>query len=142
MLSQRTVGFLEGLANASNVVYTEGGLLFTFKFAYKQAGSCLSKPLQETLLAKSAAHSELTSHEMDELARFIQGSLGNYSEEVPSRDAREAAVALIEQLKEDLRFDLIGLAVADGGHDMTATLEMANKSTNNYYWLELWWSVD
>ena len=37
MLSDRTLGFLEGLAAASSTVYQEGGLLFTFKFAHQQA---------------------------------------------------------------------------------------------------------
>ncbi|MBW5413533.1 hypothetical protein [Pseudomonas sp. MAG002Y] len=52
---------------------------------------------------------------IEELGRFFQGSLGEYTKEKPSRNALAVANALIEHLQQ---------------------------AKNNLYCLELWWSVD
>lgn len=48
----------------------------------------------------------------------------------------------MDNLKEDLHYDLVELIIEDGNYDMTATFEMASKSRNDYSRLELFWSVD
>lgn len=142
MLSERTLGFLEGLASASNAVYTEGGLQFTFTLAYRQARACSSPPLRAALLPSGPGRLALSDHDMRELGRFFQGALGNYTRDAPHRDALDLARSLIDRLRGDLHFDLALLAVEEGGYDMTAKLEMVHRGSNSLYRLELWWSVD
>lgn len=49
-----------------------------------------------------------------------------------SGNAILTASTLIDYLKEDQQHDLIGLVVEDGSYDMTATFEMANRTSNDY----------
>nr|WP_312230751.1 hypothetical protein [Pseudomonas sp.] len=142
MLSNRTLGFLEGLANASSAVYTEGGLQFTFKFGYQQAHSCSISLLRESLVTTDRQCLELTEKDTQELGRFFQGSLGQYTKEKPSQDAQEIARSLIERLHQDLQFDSASLVVKDDNYGMTVQLEMVQRSNNSLYSLEIWWSVD
>ncbi|WP_397452970.1 hypothetical protein [Pseudomonas sp. NA-150] len=143
MLSQRTVAFLETFAQASNLVYPEGGFLFRYEFAYSQAHNQLSGDLLSALQHDEVTeYAEVSVGELNDMARFFQGALGNYTKDAPSGNAVRTARTLIDYLKEDLQNDLVGLVVEDGSGDMTVSLEMANKATNNYSWLELFWSVD
>ncbi|MGV8916526.1 MAG: hypothetical protein ACOH2R_01780 [Pseudomonas sp.] len=143
MLSQRTVAFLETFAQASNLVYPEGGFLYRYEFAYCQAHNQLSGDLLSALEREdSAEYADISAGELNDMARFFQGALGNHTKDAPSGNAIRTARTLIDYLKEDLQNDLVGLVVEDGSVDMTVSLEMASKSTNNYSWLELFWSVD
>ena len=142
MLSNRTLGFLEGLANASSAVYTEGGLQFSFKFSYQLAHSCSIPSLRESLVTADRQCLELIGADIQELGRFFQGSLGQYTKEIPSQDAQEIARSLVERLHNDLQFDSACLVVEDDKYGMTAQLEMVEWSNNNLYSLEIWWSVD
>lgn len=143
MLSDRTLGFLEGLASASGAIYTEGGLQFTFKLAFQQAHASSSQPLQAALLPSNRRNTlEPSDHDIRELGRFFQGSLGHYTQDEPNQDAQNLARSLIQRLHGDLHFDLAVLVVEDGSYDMAAKIEMAHRESNNLYCLELWWSVD
>ncbi|MDI9727248.1 hypothetical protein [Stutzerimonas stutzeri] len=142
MLSKRTLGFLEGLANASSAVYTEGGLLFTFKFGYQQAHNCSITSLRESLVTTDRQFLELTEKDIQDLGRFFQGSLGQYTKETPSQDAQEIARSLVERLHHDLQFDSASLVVEDENYGMTVQLEMVQRLNNSLYSLEIWWSVD
>lgn len=142
MLSDRTLGFLEGLASASSAVYTEGGLQFTFKLAYQQAHASSSQSLKAALLPSNRGNLELSDHDVRELGRFFQGSLGHYTQDAPHQDAQDVARSLIDRLSGDLHFDLAALVVEDGSYDMSAKLEMVHRGSNNLYCLDLWWSVD
>ncbi|WP_286788456.1 MULTISPECIES: hypothetical protein [unclassified Pseudomonas] len=135
MLSDRTLGFLEGLAAASNTVYQEGGLLFTFKFAHQQAHRGLDESSSVRCLG-------LSDEAIEELARFFQGSLGQYTKGKPSRNALAVANALIEHLQHDLQFQFAALQVEDEDYGMRVQIEMIQQAKNNLYCLELWWSVD
>ena len=143
MLSQRTVAFLETFAQASNLIYPDGGFLFRYQFDYNQAHGHLSGDLLHALRNDDATqYADVSARDLNELARFFQGALGNHTHDVASGNAIRTAKALIDYLKEDLSNDLIGLAVDEGSDDMTASFEMASKATNNYSWLELYWSVE
>jgi hypothetical protein len=142
MLSDRTLGFLEGLAEASNAVYQEGGLLFTFKFAYQQAHVHLNSSSGTTSFISSASNFGLTNRDIENLGRFFQGSLGDYTKEEPSRDALAIAHSLVERLHHDLKFESAALQVHEEGYGMNAQLELFHNANNNFYLLELWWSVD
>lgn len=142
MLSDRTLGFLEGLAEASNAVYQEGGLLFDFKFAYKQAHTRLNPSPEEASFNSSTRCFGLTSKAIDELGCFFQGSLGDYTKEEPSRDALAIAHSLVERLHHDLKFRSAALQVEGEEYGMNAQLEMVQDANDNLYLLELWWSVD
>jgi hypothetical protein len=142
MLSNRTLGFLEGLANASSAIYTEGGLQFTFKFGYQQAHSCSNLSLRESLVPANRQCLKLTEKDIQELGRFFQGSFGQYTKETPSQDAQEVARSLVERLHHDLQFDSVSLMVGDDNYGMTAQLEMVQRSNNSLYSLDIWWSVD
>jgi hypothetical protein len=142
MLSDRTLGFLEGLADASSSAYQEGGLLFTFKFAYQQAHKRLRPSSEDASHIPSASDLGLTDRAIEELARFFQGSLGYHTKENPSRDALAIANSLIERLQHDLQFQSAVLQVEDEDYGMKAQLEMTQQAKNNLYCLELWWSVD
>ena len=72
MLSNRTLGFLEGLANASSAVYTEGGLQFTFKFSYQLAHSCSIPSLRESLVTADRQCLELIGADIQELGRWLE----------------------------------------------------------------------
>lgn len=142
MLSSRTLGFLEGLAKASSAVYTEGGLLFTFKVCYQQAHSCSISSLRNSLVTADQQCLDFTEQDIQELGRFFQGSLGQYTKETPSQDAQEIARSLVERLRHDIKFDSASLVVADNDYGMTVQLEMVQRPNNSLYSLEIWWSVD
>lgn len=142
MLSNRTLGFLEGLASASSAIYTEGGLRFTFKLDYQQAHSRSTLSLRESLAPADRQCLMLTEKDIQELGRFFQGALGQYTKETPSQDAQEIARSLIERLHHDLQFDSASLVVEDDSYGMTTQLEMAQHPNNSLYSLEICWSVD
>jgi len=85
---------------------------------------------------------ELTEKDIQDLGRFFQGSLGQYTKETPSQDAQEIARSLVERLHHDLQFDLASLVVEDENYGMTVQLEMVQRLNNSLYSLEIWWSVD
>lgn len=87
-------------------------------------------------------YSNVSGRPINDLARFFQGALGDYTKDTATGDAMLAASTLINYLKEDLQNDLVELVVEDGTYDMTATFEMASRTNNDYSWLELFWSVD
>ncbi|ENA28051.1 MULTISPECIES: hypothetical protein [Pseudomonas] len=142
MLSDRALGFLEGLAAASSTVYQEGGLLFTFKFAYQQAHRRLKESSESASFTLNASRLGLSHKAIEELGRFFQGSLGEYTKEKPSRNALAVANALIEHLQHDLQFQFAALQVEDEDYGMKVQIEMIQQVKNNLYCLELWWSVD
>lgn len=142
MLSQRTLGLLEGWASVSNAVYPEGGLLFTFTSAYRQA-HCRSSQLMRSVIAEAnGADRQLSDREVGELGHFLQASVAGYSDREVSSGSLDVGRLLLEHLERDLRFNVAALVIDDNSSDMTALLEMAHHSTNNLYVLELWWSVD
>jgi hypothetical protein len=143
MLSKRTVSFLEKMADSSHLAYPEGGLLFRYQYAYHQAHRCLKGDMRDALHKDCPnGYSEITEQKLNDLARFFQGALGHYTKDTASDHAAIVASNLIGWLKDDLQSDLMDLVVEDGNYDMTATFEMAAKSTNDYSRLELYWSVD
>ncbi len=143
MLSHRTVAFLEESANSSHLVYPEGGLLFRYQLAYKQAHCCLKGDMRNALYNIGLSkYSEVTEQAANDLARFFQRALGGYTKDASADCTVLAACNLIDYLREDLPYDLVELVVEDGDYDMTATFEMASTSLNEYSKLELFWSVD
>jgi hypothetical protein len=143
MLSDRTVAFLEELADSSHLAYPEGGLLFRYQYAYKQAHRFLKASMQDALYVEGlTGYSEIIGRMLNDLARFFQGAVGDYTEGSATDHAVLSASRLIDHLKEDLQYDLVELVVEDCSYDMTATFEMANKSRNDCSRLELFWSVD
>ncbi|WP_313430521.1 hypothetical protein [Pseudomonas sp.] len=132
MLSSRTVAFLKELADSSHLAYPEGGLLFRYQYDFKQAHRFLKTSMQDTL------HVD----ELNNLARFFQGALGDPTEDSAKDHAVLSAGCLIEHLREDLQYDLVDLVVEEGNYDMTATFEMASRLRNDYSRLDLFWSVD
>jgi hypothetical protein len=143
MLSNRTVTFLEELADSSHLVYPEGGLLFRYQYGYKQAHIFLKASMQDALYIEVVTeYSDITGRTLNDLARFFQGALGDYTEGSATDFAVLYASRLMDNLKEDLHYDLVELIIEDGNYDMTATFEMASKSRNDYSRLELFWSFD
>lgn len=143
MLSHRTVAFLEESADSSHHVYPEGGLLFRYQYAYKQAHCCLKGDMRNALYNVDLnTYSEITEQAANDLARFFQRALGGYTKDAPTDCTVLVACNLIDYLKEDLQHDLVELVVQHGDCDMTAIFEMASKSRNHYSRLELYWSVD
>lgn len=143
MLSHRTVAFLEESADSSHLVYPEGGLLFSYQYAYKRAHCCLKGDMRNALYNGGLnKYSEITEQAANDLASFFQRALGGYTKDAPTDCTVLAACNLIDYLKEDLQHDLVELVVEAGDYDMTATFEMASRSRNDYSRLELFWSVD
>jgi hypothetical protein len=147
MLSAQTVSFLKGISHASSFAYPEGGLLFTFQFAYRQAHCRLNGSTHQD--KNNANTDKLSDAEFSELGRFIQVALGDYpsiqgfdSNSRISRNTVDTAKTLISSIKEDLNFDFIRLGIQANDYDMTATLEMVCRQSNDYFLLELWWSLD
>ncbi|MFL1501919.1 MULTISPECIES: hypothetical protein [unclassified Pseudomonas] len=143
MLSHRTVAFLDEQADSSHLVYPEGGLLFSYQYAYKRAHCCLNGDMRNALYNVGLnKYSEITEQAANDLARFFQRALGVYTKDTPTDCTVLAACNLIDYLKEDLQHDLVEFVMEDGDYDMTATFEMASRSRNDYSRLELFWSVD
>jgi hypothetical protein len=72
MLSHRTVAFLEESANSSHLVYPEGGLLFRYQFAYKQAHCCLNGDMRDALYKIGLSkYSEVPEQAANDLTRFF-----------------------------------------------------------------------
>lgn len=143
MLSHRTVAFLEASADSSHLVYPEGGLLFRYQYAYKQAHCCLKGEMWNALYGIGLnQYSEITDQATNDLAFLFQCALVGYTKDSPKDCTILAACNLIAYLKEDLQYDLVELVVEEGNYAMTATFEMASKSRNDYSRLELFWSVD
>lgn len=143
MLSKRTVRFLEEMAGSSSLAYPEGGLLFRYQYAYRQAHRYLKGDMRDALHSdRPTGYCEFTGQIINDLARFFQGALGDYTKETASDHAVLIACNLTDCLKEDLQSDLVELVVEDGSYDMTVTIEMASRSRNDYSRLELFWSVD
>jgi len=143
MLSKRTTAFLEELANSSHLAFPEGGFVFRYHYAYNQAHCCLKGDMQGAWhIDGLTRYSDISGRIINDLGRFFQGALGDYTKDAATDSALLTAHKLIGHLKEDLQYDLVELAVEDGSYDMTATFEMASKSRNDYSRLELFWSVD
>lgn len=143
MLSHRTVAFLEESADSSHLVYPEGGLLFRYQYAYKQAHCSLKGDMGNALYNTGLSkYSEVTEQAANDLSRFFQRALRGDTKDAPTDCTVLAACNLIDYLKEDLQHDLVELVVENGEYDMTATFEMASRSRNDYSRLELFWSVD
>lgn len=118
----------------SHVAYSEGGLLYTYVEAANQAHS--------RYRAVAASSSALSQTALRELGRFIQASQGNYQSELVTAPYLAVAQQLVEGLQADLLFDEVSWSLEDSGHSMNASLEMARRSDNRFFYLELMWSVD
>ena len=134
MLSSPMLALLAELQEKSHAAYAEGGLLYTYVEAANQAHSRYSSSTKT-----SAALSPQFIHE---LGRFIQASQGNYQAESAEPAYLSEAQKLFDLLKSDLQFDDISWSLEDGGHDMTALINMARHADNRFFSLELMWSID
>lgn len=73
MLSNRTVTFLEELADSSHLAYPEGGLLFRYQYGYKQAHIFLKASMQDALYIEVVTeYSDITGRTLNDLARFFR----------------------------------------------------------------------
>ncbi len=143
MLSIRTVAFLEEWAHASDLAYPEGGFLFRYEYAYKQAHCRLKEHVLNALRGDDVwPHLRIAKNSISDLARFYQGALGDYTKDIATGHSILAASTLLSYLQEDLLPDIVELVVQDGSYGMTATFEMAGRARNDYAFLELFWSVD
>lgn len=128
------LAFLAELQEKSHSAYAEGGLLYTYIEAANQAHSRYS-PSAGTSVA-------LSPQLIQGLGRFIQASQGNYQEELVDPAYQATAQQFYELLKSDLKFDVMSWSLEDGGHDMTALINMARHEDNRFFSLELMWSID
>ncbi len=134
MLSLPTLSFLADLQEKSHAAYPEGGLLFTYIEASRQAH--FRYPVGNIVSAS------LSPRELKDLGRFLQASQGDYLSESVGASFVFAAQRLMECLRNDLRFDEICCLFQDESPDMEAKLNMVRRSDNCFFALELWWSID
>lgn len=132
MLSPTTLALLEELQALSHAAYSEGGLMYTYVEAASQAH----------FRCPHSGSPSLRDEQLQELARFLQSSQGNYAAVAPAPSFERLAQQLLAQLKADLDFDEASWSMDDGGHNMDGTLMMARRSDNRYFALELMWSID
>lgn len=134
MLKTELFNLLEALLEKSDKEYDQGGLMYTYTEAPRQAHSRMRKPGQ-TVLSEA---------EIKEFARFLQQSQSEASYGIKEANAESVALAnkLISMLKTDLEFDEIVFSTIDEGWDMEVTFSMARRADNRYYQLWFWWSVD
>lgn len=116
-------------------------MLVTYEYACCQAHCRLPQHLFETLeKVETLSPPEISEEQLQQLSKFLQTALGDHSG--VGREARDTAKTLMSYLQKDLAFNVVDLAVDEGKTDATVTIQMANKSTKDYFSLELWWSVD
>ncbi|BBB62645.1 hypothetical protein UNDKW_4372 [Undibacterium sp. KW1] len=134
MLKTDLLQLLEVLQEKSDVEYDQGGLLYTYTEASRQAHSRMLKP----------GDAVLNTLEVKEFARFLQQSQSEQHYGI--KEANEESVLLastfITMLQADLEYDEIVMTTDDKGWDMEVTFSMVRRSDNRYFSLELWWSVD
>ncbi len=123
---------LEKLQERSHAAYPEGGLLFTYIEAANQAHFRYPVDLGAALSAEG----------LEELARFLQASQGDYIAKPSAPVFISLAQELLAHLDTDLNFDEVSWSMDDGGHDMSGALKMARRTDNRFFELELMWSVD
>lgn len=97
MFSPSTLSFLSELQERSDAAYSEGGLLYTYVEASKQAHFRYSVDTISSLM--------LSPRELAELSRFLQGSHGKYTTQTAEPEFIVVAQLLIEHLQRDLRFN-------------------------------------
>lgn len=132
MLSPPTLALLEELQARSHAAYPEGGLLYTYTEAANQAHFRYS----------TTDCGALPEIGLMELARFLQSSQGDYFNETAAPSFVSLAQQLLACLSSDLKFEEISWSMEDGGHDMNGRLNMARRTDNRFFGLELMWSID
>ncbi len=137
MLSATTVQMLEELAERSHLAYSEGGCIYTYTEAARQAHSLFPRKWGEP------ATMSLTALERTRLAIVIRETLGEYACSEANADSMVFSNDLLQQLQSDLEFTDIVLVLDDhDGYCWGATIHMKRETDNRYFSLYLWGSID
>ena len=130
MLTGSTVKILNKLASESNVLYPEGGLLYRYSFGHCCAHTDLSKIVGAS-----------TDNPVEVLELFISSAVSSPCSNFASPQVKQECSVLLNSLASDFE-GFQGPQVYIEEDDTSKTISLIYKASNDYHFLELFWSID
>jgi hypothetical protein len=143
MLSEKTLGYLDGLCHASAMVLTEGGLCYQYTAYRNTAHAHVPQEWRSAFHDRSRTEfNDANDGQLRDLARFMRGALGHINEaDVVTRQI-EVSRHFLRLLHADIAYDLIQVSVEDDDYGMDAKLIVASRAENDMLSIEMSWTID
>lgn len=136
MISDKTIVFLDEFCDFSDRIFQDGGANYIFKYGRK-----LAHYLQEKQDIHMTFTKELNQNHLKQLHAFIDRAHGDIEKENPSDENIKKSMILLELLQIDINYDHVYIANYLT-NDYTSELKIVMIKGNDYYSLELMWSLD
>ena len=136
-LSPETNGYLLGLSDASNVVWTEAGMSFAMT-------SSAAKDLRDLNEGFIVSHHDDNfkpdQGQLTAIAKFLQGAMGDLEHRFTSSRHLELAETLLKRLYSDIPFDKLAVKIV--AHDTGADATLCMFRDHAAATLSIGWAVD
>jgi len=137
MLSRETVLSLNSGCDKSNDRYSQGGLIYLYKFGYGRAHSFIDRDI----LNKAKLPKKLDSKEIKNIESFFESALVEPYTSLVAPDTVDFVSFLIENLERDFS-GMYSFISQNDEDDSSKLIEITFIEGNNFHTLELFWSID
>ena len=136
MINKKTIEFLDEFCDISDGMFHDGGTNYIFKYGRK-----LAHYLQNKCDIHLSFSKELSQAHMKQLQIFIDRSQGDIERENPSEESLLISSSLLNLLQKDINYEQI--YITDYFSDVySSSLTIVMVKENDYFSLELLWSID
>ncbi len=137
MLSRETVLSLNSGCDKSNDRYSQGGLIYLYKFGYGRAHSFIERDI----LNKAKSPRKLDSKEIKNIELFFESALVKPDNGSVTADTMNYVSLLITKLESDFS-GMYGFISQNDEDDLSKLIEITFIESNNFHTLELFWSIN
>lgn len=130
MLTSSTVRILNKLSSESDLLYSQGGLLYKYKYGHRCAHSDLNR-----------FDGTLSENVIEPLELFLSSALGTMYPEVVAPSIKKKCKMLLESLGNDFK-GFQGPKVYQHTDDTSKIIVLVYTLENDYHYLDLFWSID
>ena len=138
MLSIETVNLLNSGCKCSDILYPQGGLIYLYKFGYKQAHIFIDR----NILIKTKSMKWFDNSEIKIIETFFEKALVNSFSDTISTKTKDFTNQLLVNLKKDFSKMYYYIGFLENRSSIYNTLILTFVKNNSFHSLTLFWSVD